>query len=176
MLSTSEERSLLPYFWRVFVQLILLILSSKLLEGLHLFFLRKVTVWARLSTTSDSCLVVGVSLLSLVIAFGVSFFVNNFLSSLELNLDFIISCNFTLHPWMGKNIFEFGSVLWVKGHHLLEQVFELSRVDVFTFLSFLMSLPEDFSTVCSQKAVMRIRWIGTAKWRSLSHNDEQNDC
>lgn len=156
VISLGEERSFLPNFCIVIAELIVLVLSSKLVQGLCLFFFGQISFFASLSTTSDSVLVVGVSLLSLVFTFDVSFLINDCFSSLELDLDLVFSSVLSLHPWVGKNFFEFGSVRWVECHHLLEEVFELSGVDVISFLCVLVSLPEDLSTVGGQEAVM---WI-----------------
>jgi hypothetical protein len=125
-------------------------------------------------TTTSCCSSIGSfsSLLSFVLTFGVSFLIDNSLSSLELLLDFFIRRESTLHPWMSKNFFEFRSVGRVEGHHLLEEVFELSRVDILAFFCIFVCLPEYFAAISSQKAVMWISWISTAKWWSLCQNDE----
>jgi len=167
IVTSCEERRLLPDFCIVVIKFISRELVFLLLEVLCLFFFVK---WASflLCTTSDSGIVSFISLLSLVLTFFMSFLVDDVLSSLEFLLDFFIGCVSSLHPWMGKNFFEFGSVGRIKGHHLLEEVLELSRVDICTLFSVLMSLPEDFRAVGSQKAVMWICWIGTTERWSLS--------
>ena len=174
MVASCEERRLLPDFCVIVIKFISRELVSKLLEILCLLFFIEGTAFL-FSATSHSCISVLISLLPLVLTLGVCFLIDDSLSSLELLLDFFVRGESALHPRMGKNLFEFRSVGRVQGHHLLEEVLELSRVDIFTLFSILVSLPEDFAAISSQKAVMWISWIGTAEWWSLGQNYEEND-
>ena len=174
MVASSEERSLLPDFSIVVTQSVLVELCSKLAEILSLFFFIEWTI-TLFCTTSDSGIGVFISLFPLILTFIMGFLIDDCLSSLELLLNFLFSGICSLHPRMGENLFEFGSMRRVDGHHLLEEVLELGGVDVFTFLGIFVRLPEDLGTIGSQKAVMGILWIGTAKWWPLCQNDEEND-
>lgn len=128
-----------------------------------------------LSTTSNSGIVVFVSLVSLFLSLTVSLRIDDFLSSLELDLDFTIRSEFSLHPWVSKNLIEGRSVSWVERHHLLEEILELGRVDIFAFFSVFMGLPEDLAAVGCQKAVVRVGWVGATEWWSLSEDNEENN-
>lgn len=139
-----------------------------------LFFIQR-TIVLLLSTTPDSGIVVGDSLISLLLALVVGLIIDDSLSSLEFDLDFFLGRVLSLHPWMGEDFFEFGSVRRVDGHHLLEEILELGGVDVIAFFCVFVSSPEDFGTIGCQKAVMRVLWICAAEWWSLGQNNEEND-
>ena len=124
MVASCEERRLLPDFCIVVVEVKSLGLFFTQQEFLILFFIDSTTTSCCSSISSFS------SLLSFVLTFGVSFLIDNSLSPLELLLDFFIRRESTLHPGMGKNFFEFRSVGRVEGHHFLEEVFKLGRVDI----------------------------------------------
>jgi len=174
MVASSEERSLLPDFSIVVTQSVLVELCSKLAEILSLFFFIEWTI-TLFCTTSDSGIGVFISLFPLILTFIMGFLIDDCLSSLELLLNFLFSGICSLHPRMGENLFEFGSMRRVDGHHLLEEVLELGGVDVFTFLGIFVRLPEDLGTIGSQKAVVWVLWICTTEWRPLGQNDEEDD-
>ena len=174
MVASSEERSLLPDFSVVVTQSVLVELCSKLGEILSLFFFIEWTI-TLFCTTSDSGIGVFISLLPLILTFIMGFLIDDCLSSLELLLNVLFSGICSLHPRMGENFFEFGSVGRVDGHHLLEEVLELGGVDVFTFLGIFVRLPKDLGTIGSQKAVVWVLWICTAERRPLGQNDEEDD-
>lgn len=81
-----------------------------------------------------------------------------------------------LHPGVGQDLIDRGPLGWVQSHKLSEEVLELVRVDVSALFSLGVCLPKDVGTVCRQKSVMRILGIGRCEGRTLSQDDEKNDC
>ena len=65
------------------------------------------------------------ALLSFVFSLVVRILINNLLSLVEVLLDLVVTCDWTLHPLMVQDIIDGESVRWVRGHHLLEEVLKL---------------------------------------------------
>jgi len=102
------------------------------------------------SATTDSSVTLGFStLLTLFFAFAVRLSIDKTLSTGEISFDLGFRGTSSLHPWVSEDLLHRGSLGRVQGHHLFEEVFEFSRVDVFAALSFSVSLPEEFGTTSS---------------------------
>ena len=108
------------------------------------------------STTSTMLTTLG----AFFFAFAMSFCVNKLLAASEVSFDLLVIGHSTLHPSMSSNLVDSRALLRVECHHLLEEVFEFSRVKILAFFSFGMSLPEKLRTVGSEKAVVGVLWIG----------------
>ena len=85
-----------------------------------------------------------VTLLSLGFALSVGLVIDSALAVGEVLIDGGARWDGTLHEGMGKDLLHRGTLVWVQGHHLLEEVLELVCVDVDTVLGLSVSLPENF--------------------------------
>lgn len=93
-------------------------------------------------------------------AFAMSFRINKLLAASEVSLDLLVIGHSTLHPSMCSNLVDGWTLLRVECHHLLEEVFELSRVKILTIFCFGMSLPEKLRAVGSEKSIVGVLRIG----------------
>lgn len=95
-----------------------------------------------------SCIGGLMALLTLGFALIVRFLVDEVFPVGEVGLDFCLRWDSALHPWVSVDFVDLRPLSWVKGHHLLEEILELGRVDIFSGLGLSVSLPEEFSTTC----------------------------
>lgn len=151
VVATCEERCLFPDLSVVFVQFVVGVLTSELGKMFSFFFFaERCIVGALLGTTSYPVSGVGVPLVSLLLTLVVRFFIDDVFSSFELDLYLLVRRVRSLHPWVCHDFFELQSLLGIEDHHLLEEILELSGVNVLALFCVLVCLPEDFATVTGQ--------------------------
>ena len=114
------------------------------------------------------------SLQSLLFALVLAFYINDQLPSFEFSLDLGFWGKFSLHPRMSKNLFEFWSIVWVKCHHFFKEILELRWINILALFGFLMCLPKNVCTTCSNQAIMRVWGTSNSEWRSLRHYAKEN--
>ena len=95
----------------------------------------------------------------------------------KLDLDFI-NCGHraSLDPRMGKDLGQGESLPTIQRNHLLKQVLELGRVDVFSVrLTGGMTAPENASTISRQELVQWVLNRCLLERRPLSEHGEEDD-
>ena len=115
------------------------------------------------------------ALLTFSLTLVVCLSIDDLLAVGEVCPDLCLSGHGSLHPVVSEHLLDSGSLSWVQSHHLLEEIFELVRVDALASFSFSMGVPEQFRTASCDKAVMWILWVGRSERWSLSQNDEKDD-
>ena len=127
-------------------------------------------------SVDDLSLVVSiVALLSLGLTLGMSLVINPTLTHSEVLSDLSAAGDRTLHEGMSTDLLHRGTLIGVEGHHLLEEILEFIRVDVFTILCLGMGRPEELGATGGNESVVGIIGFSGGEGRSLSHDDEQDD-
>lgn len=66
---------------------------------------------------------------------------------------------------MSNNVLHGESLSWIQSDHLNEEVLEF--IGVWLLIDLLVSLPEEFSSITSNKAVVRVWNVSSVEWWSL---------
>lgn len=127
---------------------------ARVLDGLALLGVVVATAMNSLAGTSCRSTV-----LTLLLTLVVSLSIHAFFAGRKVYTHFLLCGHLACHPGVGHDLVDGGALGWVKRHHLLEEVLELSRVDVGAALSSSVRLPEEVSTSRRNKTIVRVCWV-----------------
>ena len=89
------------------------------------------------------------------------------LSLQEVLLDFCLSSNLTLHPWMANHISQAEALVWMQLQHTRNQILELVR----ELLSSVV-IPKHINSVLRDLLVVRVLWLRVVeRWVTRVHNE-----
>jgi len=129
-----------------------------------------------ITTSADYALALGLmALCAFSFPLVVSFCIDSSFTDGEVCFDFVFSGNRSGHPRVGIDLLNSGSLGWVQSHHLLEKVFELGSVNIFSTFCLSMRLPEMLSSPrCNQTIVWVLGVRRSERW-PLSQDYEKDD-
>ena len=96
-----------------------------------------------ITTAADNTRLAGFStLLALLFSLAVCLSVDTALAISEVYSDLQIRRDRAIHPWVRKDLFDCRPLRRFQGHHPLEEIFELRRVQIAAVFSLCMGSPE----------------------------------